>query len=257
MAIGDHHVSLTGGQTRERRAVRVGLHHVIQIGNGLAIVLLQPEARVDVAGCGRRGEHGPGRAVEIVPRQLLAGVDLLEQRLTLGARTGQNDRAVVGRHVLCVFLDGAVVPVGGVVGVLVDAVAQRRQQHVAVIGKQDIVAAGDEADVRAAGAERLAHGGVARTDGHVDVLHVIALFEELRLEQRLKRLGRCRDLVGVRIRRERDLQALDRLCAAAAAAVLLAAAGHQTERHDQRQHHCHYFFHVHTLQINSFSRPRA
>ena len=38
MAIGDHHVSLTGGQTRERRAVRVGLHHVIQIGNGLALM---------------------------------------------------------------------------------------------------------------------------------------------------------------------------------------------------------------------------
>ena len=100
MAIGDHHVSLTGGQTRERRAVRVGLHHVIQIGNGLAIVLLQPEARVDVAGRGRRGEHGPGRAVEIVPRQLLAGVDLLEQLLPLRARAGQNDRAVIGRHVL-------------------------------------------------------------------------------------------------------------------------------------------------------------
>ena len=75
--------------------------------------------------------------------------------------------------------------------------------------------------------------------------------------QRLERLGRRRDLVGVRIRGERDLKALDRLCAAAAAAVLLAAAGHQAERHDQRQHHCHYFFHVHTLQINSFSRPRA
>ena len=230
---------------------------MVEIRNGLAVVLLQPEARIDVAGRGRRGEHGPGRTVEIVPRQFLAAIDLCQQRLTLGARTGQNDRAVVGGHVLRVLLERAVVPVGGVLGVLVDAIAQRRQQHVAVIGKQDVVAAGDEADVRAAGAERLAHGGVARTDGHVDVLHVIALFEELRLEQRLKRLGRCRDLVGVRIRRERDLQALDRLCAAAAAAVLLAAAGHQTERHDQRQHHCHYFFHVHTLQINSFSRPRA
>ena len=255
MAKGDHHIRLTGGQTRKRRAVGIRLHHVIEIRNGLAIVLLQPEARIDVAGRGRRGEHGPGRTVEIIPRQFLAAIDLCQQRLTLGARTGQNDRAVVGGHVLRVLLERAVVPVGGVLGVLVDAVAQRREQHVAVIGKQDVVAAGDEADIRAAGAERLAHGGVARTDGHVDILHVIALFEELRLEQRLKRLGRRRDLVGVRIRGERDLQALDRLCAAAA--VLLAAASHQTERHDQRQHHCHYFFHVHTLQINSFSRPRA
>ena len=71
--------------------MRVGLHHVVQIGNGLAIVLLQPEARVDVAGRGRRGEHGPGRAVEIVPRQFLTGVDLLEQLLPLRARAGQND----------------------------------------------------------------------------------------------------------------------------------------------------------------------
>ena len=231
---------------------------MVQIGNGLAVVLLQPEARIDVAGCRRRGEHGPGRAVEIVPRQFLTGVDLLEQLLPLRARAGQNDRAVVSRHVLRVFLDGAVVPVGGVIGVLVDAIAQCRQQHVAVIGKQDIVAAGDEADVRAAGAERLAHGGVARADGHVDILHVIALFQQLRLEQRLERFGRRRDLVGVRIRGERDLQTLDRLGATAGfSGVLLAAAGHQAERQDQRQHHCHYFFHVHTLQIFSFRRPQA
>ena len=231
---------------------------MVQIGNGLAVVLLQPETRIDVAGCRRRGEHGPGRAVEIVPRQFLAGVDLLEQLLPLRARAGQDDRTVVGRHVLRVFLDGAVVPVGGVIGVLVDAIAQCRQQHVAIIGKQDVVAAGDEADVRAAGAERLAHGGVARADGHVDVLHVIALFQQLRLEQRLERFGRRRDLIGVRIRGERDLQTLDRLGATAGfSGVLLTAAGHQTERQDQRQHHCHYFFHVHTLQIFSFRRPQA
>ena len=135
--------------------------------------------------------------------------------------------------------------------------AVRLAQHVAVIGKQDIVAAGDEADVRAACAERLAHGGVARADGHVDALHVIALFQQLRLEQRLERFGRRRDLIGVRIRGERDLQTLDRLRAAGRSGVLLAAAGHQAERQDQRQHHCHYFFHVHTLQIFSFRRPQA
>ena len=237
--------------------MRVRLHHVIQIGDGLAVVLLQPEARIDVAGRGRRSEHGPGRTVEIVPRQLLAGVDLCQQFLTLRTRAGQNDRAIVGRHVLRVFLNRAVVPVSRVRGVLVDAVAQCSQQHVAVIGKQDIVAAGDEADVRAAGAERLAHGSVARADGHVDILHVIALFQQLCLEQRLKRFGRRRDLIGIRIGGKRDLQALDRLCAASCSGILLAAAGQQTERHDQRQHHCHYFFHVHTLQIFSFRRPQA
>ena len=238
--------------------MRVRLDHVLQIADALAVVILEPQAGIDVAGGGGGAEDGPGGAVEIIPGQLFTGVDLGLQLLTLFAGTGQNDAAVIGAHILGVFLDGAVIPVSRVLGILVDGVAQSGEQHVAIVGEEDVVAAGDEADVRAAGAERLAHGGVACADGHVNILHVIALFQQLRLEQRLERFGRRRDLIGVRIRGERDLQTLDRLGAAASfSGVLLAAAGHQTERQDQRQHHCHYFFHVHTLQIFSFRRPQA
>ena len=65
------------------------------------------------------------------------------------ARASQNDGAVVGAHLVSVFLNGAVVPVLRILGILVDGVAKGGQEYIAVIGEQHIVSAGDEADVRA------------------------------------------------------------------------------------------------------------
>lgn len=56
------------------------------------------------------------------------------------------------------------------------------------------------------GAEGLAHGGVAGAHGHVDLAHVVALFQQLCLQQLLQRLRGLGDEVGVRIGRKCDFQ---------------------------------------------------
>ena len=52
-----------------------------------------------------------------------------------------NDGTVVGRHFVCIFLNGAVVTVFGIVGILVDGVAKCGKKNIAVIRKQYIVTA--------------------------------------------------------------------------------------------------------------------
>ena len=257
MAVGHHHVHLTGGQTGHGSGVRVRLDHVLQIADALAVVLLEPQAGIDVAGGGGGAEDGPGGAVEIVPGQIFAGVDLGLQCLTLFAGTGQNDTAVIGAHILGVFLNSAVVPVGGVLGILVDGIAQRGEQHIAVIGEQDVVAAGDEADVGAAGAEGLAHSGVAGAHGHVDVLHVIALFQELCLKQLLQRLRGGGDLIRVGVGGEGDFQRGDLLHAGRVGVtvvicrggLLTGTAGGEAQTQGQGQNSCKKLFHGIYLQI--------
>ena len=219
----------------------VALHHIVQIADPLTVVLLQPQGGIDVPGGGGGIQHRPGGAVQVVPGQLLPGVDLGEQLLALLAGTGQQDTAVVSAHVLCVLLDGAVVPVGGVLRVLVDGIAQGGQQHIAVVGEEHIVAAGDEAQVRAARAEGLAHGGVAGAHGHVDLAHVVALFQQLCLQQLLQRLRGLGDEVGVRIGRKCDFQRVHLLYIGVGRSLRRlpgAAAGQESGAQRQAQQKC-------------------
>ena len=237
--------------------MRVRLDHVLQIADALAVVILEPQAGIDVAGGGGGAEDGPGGAVEIIPGQFFTGVDLGLQFLTLFAGTGQNDAAVIGAHILGVFLDGAVIPVSRVLGILVDGIAQSGEQHIAIVGEEDVVAAGDEADVGAAGAEGLAHGGVAGAHGHVDILHVIALFQKLCLKQLLQRLRGGGDLVRIGVGGEGDLQRGDLLHTGLTGAfrvvlrrgLLAGAAGGEPQAQSQGQNTCKKLFHGIYLQI--------
>ena len=62
--------------------------------------------------------------------RLFTIVDLCEQLLAFFARASQNDGAVVGAHLVSVFLNGAVVPVLRILGILVDGVAKGGQESV-------------------------------------------------------------------------------------------------------------------------------
>ena len=68
--------------------MRIGLHNVVKVADALAVVLLKPQAGIDVAGGGGGAEDGPCSAVEVIPCQLLAVVDLGQQRLALFAGAG-------------------------------------------------------------------------------------------------------------------------------------------------------------------------
>ena len=235
----------------------VGLHHVFKVADALSVIVLEPQAGIDVAGSRSGAQHGPGGAVQVIPGQFFPVIDLGQQLLSLFGGTGQDDAAVVGAHVLRVFLNGAVIPVGRLFRVLVDGIAQGSKQYITVIGEQNIVAAGDKADVGTAGTEGLAHGRVAGADGHVDLLHIIALFQELCLQQLLQRLGGRDDLVRVGVRGERDLQGGDLGDIVFRAAVIVGGfrllactAGGDTQAQCQCEDACDDFFHKDTSRFD-------
>ena len=63
-------------------------------------------------------------------------------------------------------------------GVLVDGVAESREENVAVIGEQDIVSSGDKSEISASCAQCLTDSSVACSDGHVDVFDIVAFFKQ-------------------------------------------------------------------------------
>ena len=145
-------------------------------------MILQPQGGIDVTGGGRGAHDAPVGAVQILPGQLLAVVDLGSQLLTLVGGTGNNQRAV-GDRLLVGRLGGlTVVPVLGVVGVLVQAVAGGGQDDLGAVVIENIGAARDQADVDRTGLKALADGFVGGADGDLDLADLIALLGQLVLE---------------------------------------------------------------------------
>ena len=251
VSVGHQHVHLTGGQTGKGAGVGVGLHGALQIGNALAVVILQPQSGIDIAG-GRGCAHdAPVGAVQILPGQFLAVVDLGGQLLTLVGGAGDHQSAV-GHGLLVGSLGGlTVVPVLGIVGILAQAVAGSGQDDLCAVIVQHIGTAGDQAHVDGTGLQALAHSLVGRADGDLHVAHLVALLGQLVLQHLLQRLGHGDDLLGLAGGHEGDLQRLDLLGAvgiAAGAVVagvgLVAAACQQAQRHDQRQKKRNDLFHL-------------
>ena len=239
VGIGHQHVHLAGGQTGKGAGVGIGLHGALQIRDALAVVILQPQGGIDVTGGGRGAHDAPVGAVQILPGQLLTVVDLGQQLLTLGGGTGDKQGAV-GDSLILGSLGGlAVVPILGVVGILVQAVAGSGQDDIGAVIVQHIGAAGDQAHVDGAGLKAFANGFVGGADGDLHVAHLIALGGQLVLQHLLQGLGGGDDLLRLTGRDERDLQGLDLLGTLGVAALLIvasiAAAGHERQGHDQRQ----------------------
>ena len=201
-------IRLAGGQPGHRGAVRIGLDHMGQIADSFAVVFIEPQGGIDVAGGGGGAHDGPGSARQLLPGQLIPGVDLGGQGLALLAGTGQEDGAVIGGHLPGIGAGGAVVPVGGILRIFAVSGPQGRQQHIAVITVQGVGAAGDEAHIGASGGEGLAHGLVGGAYGELDILYVVALFQELLLQHTAQGLGGGHDDLGGIIGCEGDVQLL-------------------------------------------------
>ena len=244
-------INLTGCQTCHRGSVGIGLHNIVQIADGFAVIGLQPQAGVNVSGGGGGTHHSPSSAVQIFPSQFLAVVDFAQQLLTLCAGTGQNNGTVVGAGFIGELFQSSVIPICGVFGILIDAVTQCGNQNIAVIGEQHIVAAGNEADICAAGAERLAHSGIAGAHGHVDILNIIALFQQLFLQQGFQRLGSSQNGVGIRVGGERNVQRFHgsggfRVRSCFCVGSVRTAAGQKAQRQCCSAGECNVFF-VHEM----------
>ena len=113
--------------------VGVGLHGALQVRDALAVVILQPQGGIDVAGGGRGAHDAPVGAVQVLPGQLFAGVDLLHQLLAL-VRGAGDEQGAVGNGLLVGSLGGlAVIPVLGVVGILAQTVAGRGQDDLCAV----------------------------------------------------------------------------------------------------------------------------
>ena len=222
-------------------------------------MILQPQGGIDVAGGGRGAHDAPVGAVQVLPGQLFAGVDLLHQLLAL-VRGAGDEQGAVGNGLLVGSLGGlAVIPVLGVVGVLAQAVAGSGQNDLGAVVIQHIGAAGDQTHVDGAGLKALAHGLIGGADSDLHVAHLIALLGQLVLQHLLQGLGNGNDLLRLAGGHERDLQGLDLLRAVGVAGIvaigLVTAAGQQAERHDQRQQQSKKLFHSFFLHKVLFPCP--
>ena len=160
----------------------------------LLILLLDPESRVNVAGAGGRSHHAPVQAVQILPGQLLAAVDLSCCSTSCLRRACHDEGSVIGNllvHCLCglvlvpdlrvVVIDGKAVSCGGA-------------KHLSPVIIEHIGAARDEADVNGAGLQALAYCLEAGAHGNVDILDVIAKLSHLGLDHGLQGLCGGHDL---------------------------------------------------------------
>ena len=274
IGVGHEDVDLAGSEAGECAGVGIRLHGAAQIRDALAVAVLQPQSRIDVAGRGGRAHDAPVGAVEIVPGQLFTGVDLGGQLLTLFGRAG-DEQGAVGNGLLVGSLGGlAVVPVLGVVGVLAQTIAGRGQNDLRAVVIQDIGTAGDQADVDGAGFQTFADRLIGGADGDLNFADVIAFLGQLVLEQLLERLGRGDDLLRLAGGNKGDLQRFDGLrsrfrslfglggggvcfsgsirgfCGLGSGGAVgshrvgvCAAAGQNADQHDERKQKCKTFFH--------------
>ena len=170
-------------------------------------MILQPEGRVDVTGGRRILQHSPVRLGEVVPSQLFAGVDLRGKLLAVSGRRGVDEGAIEGdlRAVLQ-GLVGVAVPGLGVFAVVGQTRTGSGQDNIHVVAEQRVGAARQPAQIDGAGSHRFASRFVVGADRDVDVLHVIALFEQRSLEQLRQVLGAGDDDVSVLRRNELKLK---------------------------------------------------
>ena len=211
-------------------------------------MILQPQGGIDVTG-GRRGAHdAPVGAVQILPGQLLTGVDLLHQLLTL-VRGAGDEQGAVGHGLLVGSLGGlTVVPVLGIVGILAQAVAGSGQNDLSAVIVQHIGAAGNQTHIDGTGLQAFAHRLVGGADSDLHIAHFVAQLGQLVLQHLLQGLGSGDDLLRLAGRHESDLQRLDLLGAVGIVGAfgigLVAAACQQAQRHDQHQQKRNDLFHL-------------
>ena len=150
--------------------------------------------------------------VEVLPGELLTGVDLGCKFLAVLGRSCVDEGAVVG-DLRAVLLGGVcfAVPVGGVGAVVGQTVTGSGQDDVNVVGVESVGATGQPAEVDGACGHGLAGSVVAGADGDVNFVNVIAKLGHLGLNELGQILGAGNDNVGVLGRNELKGQLVEML----------------------------------------------
>ena len=237
IGIGYQHIHLTRSQTGHSAAVGIRRNCIGQVSNALAIVLLEPQSRIDVTSR-RRGRHyAPLGAVQIVPGQFLTGIDLGTQLLTLLRRTS-NNQGTIGYSLIGGSFGGlVVVPVLGTVRINAQTVTGGSQDYFGAIVIQYIGTAGDQTYIGCTGRKALAYGFIAGTNCDLHIAYIVAFLRQLGLEHLLEGLGSSDDLIGFPGGNKCNSQGIDLDIAVLSnrRAVVAAGAG----CHGSAQSRCH------------------